>query len=235
MSQAVEIILFALLAAYMFFRLWSVLGQRTGNEADPESWEEVTDSNVTDINNRSTQERGKVVPLRPDQGVVMPEQQEQAPPMSLEVQNGIREIAKADSNFHIGYFTEGARRAFEMVVNAYADADKEKLKELLSDSVLKKFSKLIDQRQADEQTLEVDIKSIDVKEIESVNVENGMASIVVKFVSEQMVATHEKNGDINDNPAKLYVPTTDIWTFSRDLSSKNPNWSLSGTKSKSSH
>lgn len=234
MSQAIEIILFALLAAYMFFRLWSVLGQRTGNESEPEKWEAPEDNKIADISSHSESDRGKVIPLRPDQDVIIPSGSEQAAAVNPAIQNGIREIAKLDPSFHIGHFAEGARLAFDMVIKAYASVDKDKLKELLSDSVLKKFSKVMDQRQVDGQILEVEIKSINVAEIESVKVVDGVASIAIKFVSEQMVATIEKNGDINDNPAKLYVPMTDVWTFSRDLSSKNPNWSLSATKSQSS-
>jgi predicted lipid-binding transport protein (Tim44 family) len=86
------------------------------------------------------------VPLRPDQDIAFSEELEPEPVFSTEVQEGIREIAKHDSSFHIGHFSEGARLAFEMIIKAYAEADKEKLKELLSDSVLQKFSKLIDQR-----------------------------------------------------------------------------------------
>ena len=145
--------------------------------------------------------------------------------------NGMIQIQMIDRGFDSGQFVDGARMAFEMILNAYAGGDTATLKNLLSSEVYGNFSQAIKEREQAGEVLEdtlVEIKRTDYLEA---YVESRQAFLTIKFVTDQVNVTRDENGDVVDGNPNEIITVTDIWTFSRDTRSRDPNWSLVATSS----
>jgi predicted lipid-binding transport protein (Tim44 family) len=215
-----DIILFAMLAAFLIYRLGSVLGKRTGNEqqrpdifgagANPD---EGQDDNVISLPDRS-----------PD-----PENELTEPASPLDA--AITQIKLADRSFDEEGFVSGARAAFEMVVDSFASGDTDTLQSLLSDDVYENFAAAIRDRVSKDQTHETTMVGFDVTEIIEAEMEGRNALVTVKYVSDQVNVTRDSEGEIVEGDPSAVTRITDIWTFARDVSSSNPNWVLIATRS----
>lgn len=224
MSRSIEILIFAVLAAYIFFRLWGVLGRRTGQERkppDPNTW------GMTDVSDTDThQPTNNVISLH---GGDVPETEESLPILDA-AKKGLESLIEEDPTFDPYVFLDGAQAAFSMIVEAFAEGNREDLKTLLGESAYNSFNSALDQREAAKETVETEIHDMTLCEIQEISVKDGTANITVKFVSEQITVTKDAEDRIIDNPAHLTLSITDIWTFSRNIRSENPNWILTGTR-----
>jgi predicted lipid-binding transport protein (Tim44 family) len=122
------------------------------------------------------------------------------------------------------FFVNGARSAFEMIIKAFADEDLETLKFLLSDKIYQAFAGAIAQRRNSFQKLTTNVIAIEKVEIISAAIADKAASVVVKFVSQQINYVSDSNGNIVTGRKDEIKQITDIWTFRRDIDSKDPNW-----------
>jgi predicted lipid-binding transport protein (Tim44 family) len=214
-----DIILFAMVAAFLVLRLRSVLGRRTGNERrrDPSYL-------------RGPAPAGdKVVPLaqRPNGAAPTAPATVSANP----IPDGLAQIGAADPGFDAPHFLEGARGAFELIVAAFAKGDKSELRSLLSDEVFTPFAAAIDERAAAGETLETRIaklKDIDIVEAE---MSGRSAKVTVKLVSDQIHVLRAHDGSVVDGDPNNVIEKTDFWTFARDTQSSDPNWQLVATGS----
>jgi predicted lipid-binding transport protein (Tim44 family) len=227
-------IIFLALAVFIFLRLRNVLGQRTGSERPPfdrtarNAVPGGTDNNVVPI-------PGKVIdqaPLAPTAEVTPPTDRWKglAEPGSALAQ-GLDAIAARDSSFDPKHFLSGARGAYEMIVLAFANGDRRALRDLLSSEVFDSFETVIRDREKYEQKTETRFVSIDKAELVGAEMRDRMAQLTVRFVSQMISVTRDKAGTIIDgNPDKV-ADITDVWTFARDSTSRDPNWKLVGTGS----
>lgn len=222
--QYFDIILFAMIAAFLVLRLRSVLGRRTGNER-----------------------RRDLFPRRPspvadksghDQTVATDGSARGAPvPAALTVKpadavaEGINRIRRADPDFDPQQFIAGARVAFEMIVTAFAKGDKEALRPLLNDEVYRPFAQTIDERASAKETVETRDLKLDAAEIVEGDMAGRSARVTVKLVSHQISVTRAMDGSIVDGDPDHPVEKTDYWTFARDTRSADPNWMLVATSS----
>lgn len=217
-----DIILFAMLAAFLIYRLGSVLGKRTGHEqqrpdvfgggAAPGS-EEAHEDNVISLPDRTPE---------PDAVAVEPDT-----PLAA----ALTQIKLADQNFDERVFVGGAQAAFEMVVQAYATGDTDTLRNLLSDEVYENFAAAIQDRESKNQTHETTMVGIDATEIIEAEMEGRNAFVTVKYISEQVNVTRDADGEVAEGDPSAVVRITDIWTFARDVSAADPNWTLIATRS----
>lgn len=227
-------IIFLALAVFIFLRLRNVLGQRTGNERPPYDRparnvvQGAPDSNVVPI-------PGAVIdqtPLVPTADVAPPTDRwkglaEPGTPLA----KGLDAIAAQDSAFDPRHFISGARSAYEMIVMAFANGDRRALKDLLSSDVYDSFDAAIKEREKQEQKTETRFVSIDKAEIVGAEGRDRTTQLTVRFVSQMISVTRDKAGTIVDgNPDKV-TDITDVWTFARDTTSRDPNWKLVGTGS----
>ena len=144
---------------------------------------------------------------------------------------GLDAIVAQDSSFDPRHFISGARSAYEMIVLAFANGDRRALKDLLSSEVYESFEAVIKDREKHEQKTETRFVSIDKAELVSAEARDRSAQLTVRFVSQMISVTRDKTGTIVDgNPDKV-ADITDVWTFARDTSSRDPNWKLVGTGS----
>jgi predicted lipid-binding transport protein (Tim44 family) len=214
-----DIILFAMVAAFLVLRLRSVLGRRTGNEPrhDPvlRRAEAPAESKVVSLGSRSAAVRSPVATAPPADAVAA----------------GLERIRGADPGFDAAQFLEGARSAFEMIVGAFAAGDKARLRPLLSDEVYTPFSAAIDERTTARETLETRIIALKRLDIVEAALSGRMARATIKFVSDQINVLRAHDGSVVDGDPDHPIEKTDFWTFARDTRSTDPNWVLEATAS----
>lgn len=217
-----DIILFAMVAAFLILRLRSVLGRRTGHERRPESFSRPAQRAGDEVG-------GNVVPLAAQAAAARPPLPTTKPADAVAA--GLERIRAVDPGFDPTGFLEGARMAFEMIVAAFAAGDKAQLRPLLSDEVFNPFSTAIDEREAAGETLEtriLQLKSIDIVEA---GLAGRTARVTVKFVTDQVNVLRAHDGSVVDGHPEDSAEKTDFWTFARDTRSSDPNWALVTTAS----
>ena len=227
-------IIFLALAVFIFLRLRSVLGQRTGSERPPYDRAAPSVAQRTQENNVVPMP-GAVIdqaPLAPTADVALPSERwkglaEAGTPLA----QGLDAIVAQDSAFDPRHFISGGRSAYEMIVLAFANGDRRALKDLLSTEVYESFDAVIKDREKHEQKTETRFVSIDKAELVNAEARDRSAQLTVRFVSQMISITRDKAGTIVDgNPDKV-ADITDVWTFARDTTSRDPNWKLVGTGS----
>nr|WP_210313612.1 Tim44/TimA family putative adaptor protein [Rhodopseudomonas rhenobacensis] len=220
------------LAVFIFLRLRNVLGQKTGNERPP--FDRAARDVVRAPDNVVPLPGSPIdpAPMTPSADVVPPTDRwkgvaEPGTPLA----QGLNAIAAQDSSFDPQHFLTGARGAYEMIVLAFANGDRRALKDLLSTEVYDSFETVIREREKHDQKTETRFVSIDKAELVSADARDHAAQLTVRFVSQMITVTRDKTGAIVDgNPDKV-ADITDVWTFARDVGSRDPNWKLVGTGS----
>ncbi len=218
--QFIDIIFFAMIAAFLVLRLRSVLGKRTGNEKQRGS--------PFDARGRSREERDDTVVDLPtrrrgDESSADEAEASAGPP-------GVSQVRAADPDFDPETFLGGARGAFEMIVAAFAKGDKDALRPLLSDEVFEGFAQAIDERENAGETMETELLGVKSVTLQDARVEDGVAFVTVEFVSDQVNVVRAGDGSVADGDADHIAKVNDVWTFARDTGSRDPNWSLVATR-----
>ena len=139
---------------------------------------------------------------------------------------GIRAIIAADPSFDVARFLEGAQAAYRMVLEAFWKGDREELGHLADDEVRAAFEAAIDEREAAGHTLDNRLVAIERAAIEDARLDGRVAEIEVRFDAFVAAVTRDKDGELIAGSLDDAVPTNDIWTFRRDLPSRDPNWRL---------
>ena len=228
-------LLFLALAVVIFLRLRSVLGRRTGNEShyDP--------SSSGDARKEAARADGQ------DNVIAMPRGQELATnmaPTAEEIEEQVAKFAprgstlsktlmkiiKIDPSFEPEHFATGAKAAYEMIVMAFADGNRKSLKQLLSSEVYEGFSSALDERKKKSESVDSSFVGISKADIIEAKLKNKLAQISVKFVSELITSTRDQEGRVIDGDPNAVREVTDIWTFAREISERDPNWKLVATE-----
>ena len=210
--MTVEIVLLAMIALFVGLRLYAVLGQRTGHEQQPVIRPEVAPeakkplSPVADVPANPAEPSG----LAYDKGAAA----------------GIGAIIAADPTFDVARFVEGAQSAYRMTLEAFWKGDREELGYLANDEVRNAFVEAIDAREAAGETLENRLVGIERAAIEDARLTGKVAEIEVRFDAYIAAVTRNKEGEVVAGSLSDAVPTKDLWTFRRDLKSRDPNWLL---------
>ncbi|HEY3911169.1 MAG TPA: Tim44/TimA family putative adaptor protein [Stellaceae bacterium] len=219
--QYFDIILFAMIAAFLVLRLRSVLGRRTGNERRRELFARRAAPAADKPNTEKLP-----IPVNPGKSAAAAALADKpAPPAA----DGIDRIRRADDGFDPARFLEGVRAAFELIVAAFARGDKEALRPLLSDEVYGPFAQTIDERAVAKETLETRDLRLDRAEIVEADLVGRTARVTVRLVSHQINVTRAMDGAIVDGDPERPIEKTDYWSFARDTRSADPNWLLVAT------
>jgi predicted lipid-binding transport protein (Tim44 family) len=221
-------IIFLALAVFIFLRLRSVLGQRTGRERppyDPYSARPSSSDKVVALPGRAPDTVQKqsepVEPAERWKGVAEP---------GSAIAAGLDAIAREDKSFDAKHFLAGGRAAYEMIVTAYAAGDRRQLKNLLGRDVYDGFEASIREREQRGETVETRFVSIDGADIIGAEMRGRTEQVTVRFVSQLVSVTRDRSGAVIDgNPDKV-TDVTDVWTFARDITSRDPNWKLVATE-----
>ena len=218
----IDILFFAMVAAFIALRLRSVLGRRTGQER-----RRTEGFGGMDNNNRSTD---NVVPIG-DRGTSTLENDLAIDALSDEtVKAGLNEVRQVDHSFDLQQFLSGARLAFEMIVESYAAGDKDTLRPLLADQVFRGFARAIDERVAIEQSLDTQLINVSEPTVLEAKLDGAAAHVTLRFESEQLNIVRDRDGNIVEGDPGETEEVVDIWTFERDTQDVDPNWILIETR-----
>ena len=222
------------IAVVIFLRLRSVLGRRTGQERKP------FDAFGLPRDQESKSSNDNVVPLPGSEDAAEraagAREEPETPIWEGHAKKGsalaetLEAIHAADNNFHPKTFLDGARLAYEMIVTAFADGDSKTLKGLLTKEVFEGFNNALKERERAGQVQESSFVGIDKASIIEAVMSDKTANITIKFVSKLISATRDKEGTLIEGDPKKVREVTDIWTFMRDVTSRDPNWRLVATE-----
>lgn len=195
--QVLELIILAALAAVVLFQLYAVLGRRVGR--GPEDMA------------RSAAAATAADATRP--AIAVPAE---AAPMS-----GLAAVKARDPAFDVGHFLHGAKGAYQLIVKAFAAGDRAALEPLLSSEVMAGFDAAIREREAAGRTESVEFVQPPRADFEGVNLVGDLAKASVRFLAEFRSHTQDADGERQEDRR-----TAEVWTFERNLKSRNPNWTL---------
>jgi len=224
-------IIFLVLAIVIFLRLRNVLGRRTGNERPPFDPYSRRDATKAGAGN------DKVISLpgrAPEGELSSPDAEERVKtvaPAGSALKDPLVAIAKADASFDPQKFLAGAKGAYEMIVTAYAEGDRKTLKQLLSKDVYDGFVSAIGERESRGETMEFKFVGIDKADITDAALKGGTEQVTIRFLSKLISATYDSGGKVIDGDPVHVGDVTDIWTFAREVASRDPNWKLVATES----
>ena len=214
-----DIILVAMVAAFIFFRLRSELGNKTGNEPHPPA--------------AGQQGADHLRTARDGASDYVEEAPVEAEVIDMEENPSLRhaymDIRRADPSFDLSQFMDGAKSAYGMILEAFWKGDKQTLKEFLDDAVLSKFEKAIDSLEADELKVENQLLDVTGAEVVAAELVGKMAQLTVHFSSEVVAVTRNKDGKVVQGDASDAVEMNDNWTFARNVKSREPGWTLVAT------
>jgi predicted lipid-binding transport protein (Tim44 family) len=229
-------IIFLALAVFIFLRLRSVLGQRTGRERPPYDPYSARDAVRSPAGDNKVVTLPTSPPVRPaPAGAAEPpapaaERWKDVAEAGSAAAAGLDAIAAADSDFDAKHFITGARAAYEMIVTSFAEGDRRQLKNLLSKEVFDGFDAAITEREGRGETAETRFVSIDASTITAAEMRNRTEQVTVRFVSKLVSSTRDRSGAVVDGNADKVTDVTDVWTFAREISSRDPNWKVVATE-----
>ena len=206
------IVILAMVFLFVAFRLWSVLGRRTGHE-------------------QTIARPAEAAPAPIGAGRSLPDNSTPAlparsPVVEARAESGVRAISIADGGFDAGHFLEGARSAYRMILEAYWRGDEDALRRLTDNDVYDAFAAAIAERKASGQVLDTRLVSIESAVIEQARLAGQTASVTVRFEADIAAVTRDTEGNVIAGSLTDAVPTHDVWTFSRNVRADDPNWIL---------
>jgi predicted lipid-binding transport protein (Tim44 family) len=222
-GDVLELLILVALAAVVLIRLRSVIGTRQGHEAPPDYLRQTSDVD------RPMERTGPVAVPDPDPDDVE-EALDAVPDGSKTALQAIKAI---EPGFDVKGFVDGARGAYEMILMAYEEGDRDTLQSLLAPDVFQAFEAGIKARE--EAGLRVEARFIGVREAEVEEVafedHSKIADVTVRFVGELITAVRDAENRVVEGDPNDIRRQSDTWTFSREMGSRDPNWLLTGTGS----
>lgn len=226
----ISTVIFALVALFVAFKLRSVLGTRNDGERPP--------GGVIAPLRRAPGPAGPAGPAGMAPEPVSAAPAHPAPPAERlqafaapEAWSGLDAIAAADRSFAPAAFLAGARSAYEMVVQAFAAGDRPALQSLMAPEAFANFDAAIQARASAGHVMTTTVVSIDGVKVAAAQLVGSTAQVSVRFVSQLASVTRDKAGEVVDGSAADVAEHIDVWTFVRDVRSRDPNWRLTATQS----
>jgi predicted lipid-binding transport protein (Tim44 family) len=214
-----DLVLFGMIAAFLVLRLRSILGRRTGfertSQANPPAQGPAA-AQAPVIEGRA--EPPAQAPSRP------------LPDPESAVGQTLARMRTIDPSLDVTRFLNGAEKAFQLIVGAFANGDRAALRSLLSDDTYRAFAQAIEAREAAGQVQVTEIRRIESVTIESAELRGSVADVIVRFVSDQVSLTRDKDGHVITGTDAV-TEIVDLWTFERDLVTHDPTWRLIGARS----
>lgn len=232
-----------LVTVVVVYKLWGALGRRTPDE-DEARFER--QAKAREARDQAAAAGDKVVTLpqrREPGGQDNPHMNEEivekTPDERVEVRNSdvlptardsLVKIAEQDPTFDAEHFADGAKQAYEMIVTAFAEGNRDMLSNLLSQDVFEGFAGAMDDRDDRGEKVDQSFVGINKCTITDAELDGTEANITLKFVSQLITATMDSAGEVISGDSQKIHEVTDIWTFARDTSSDDPNWRLVATQ-----
>ncbi len=227
--MAVELMVYALIAAGLIFWLRSILGTRSDDEPHISSpkLELGDDGKIVGIGGQDGDRAEDKLALieelaentKGNMGIV-----------NRAAQDGLAAIVKADRSFDIYVFLQAAQDAFVFTVESFADGDRDTLQDLLSPQVFEAFNGAIDEREKAGEVMQTEIQSIQKSEVVEAKISGKTALVTVRFWADEVSVTKDEDGEIVHGHPDKVTQMRDVWTFSRDVKSRDPRWLIVETR-----
>jgi predicted lipid-binding transport protein (Tim44 family) len=218
------------LAIFVGWKLWSVLGTKTGSEGPPAD----PFRTPPDLKQAGESQGSNVIRLpgaANDATVARADRWAGLAPVGSPLAAGLDQIAAAEPQFDARGFVMGAKGAYEMIVLAFARGDRTTLKGLLAKDVYEGFEQAIADRESRRETTQTTFVSLDDAKLVAVDVKDRTAQVTLQFNSKMITTTRDTKGELIEGGSEAVTDMTDVWTFSRALGSRDPNWWLIATES----
>jgi predicted lipid-binding transport protein (Tim44 family) len=207
------IVILALVALFIGLRLYSVLGERSGHEQQPIL--------------KPADPDARVEPRPAQPTVVQPTPSDAGDLAFLPTAGpGVRAVLAADPSFDVARFLEGAKAAYQMILEAFWKGDLDALKPHVDEHVYETFASAVEQRAKDGFKLDNRLVAIEQTVISEASIDRGVAMLTVRFEADIAAVTRNSEGEVVAGSLSDAVQTRDLWTFRRDMSSRDPNWLL---------
>ncbi|MBI3419443.1 MAG: Tim44 domain-containing protein [Proteobacteria bacterium] len=225
-AEDMEILLYALIAAFFAWRLYATLGTRhEGERQRPNPF--ATPDDTVQGNRAKESDPKNLLALPLNKPLPAPSMQEASAPAPDSLSGALYALQKAEPNFDEKAFLKGARVAFEMIVHAFAAQDREALKNLMSPVLFEAFTKAMDEHKQKGERVEMKLLNLREAHLSAARMDGRMAYVTVEFTSDQSRVIY--SGDtVQENAGTQRLH--DIWTFRRETGSPDPNWLLVETK-----
>ncbi|MEO1039032.1 MAG: Tim44/TimA family putative adaptor protein [Pseudomonadota bacterium] len=211
-----QILFFAGLAVFFAVRLYMLLGKPTGRSPEEHAAEARSRELEREVNS--------------EQAPIELDERRAAGAFSGPAGEGLSAIAGTDPSFDPGGFMAGARQAYEMILTAFADGDRDTLKTLLAPKVFAKYDAAITAREEAGQELRTEVERLVSSEFEEASLNANRARVKVRFTAELASETRDSDGQRIAGDLSRLDTVREIWSFERDVSDANPNWALAGVK-----
>ncbi|MBK67628.1 MAG: translocase [Rickettsiales bacterium] len=211
----IDILIFIAVAVFLFFRLRDTLGTKTGSERKRHT---LFDKN--EEKKETALDDGKVIDIKPKF------ENDAVKNADKDTVSALTRIALGDPDFRPEEFLEGAKNAFEYIVENFASGDKEALEPLLSHELMDAFEAIIDERAKKDHVATTDILNVKKAEILRAFLNNDKAYITVRFVADETKYLEDEDGTLIEGDPEQIHEIKDIWTFERPIRNVDPNWIL---------
>ena len=200
----IDILIFAVIAAFLIFRLRSILGNRDGFEK-PQKVAQSESPGDNIINFKSKVTDAELAPLNG---------------------SGLKELRKLDASFKDEEFLTGAKAAFPLILNAFSQGDLGSLRRYVGFDLYEEFASAVHQRDAAGENLKIDIEQVNDIQLLDAQISEGIATVTVKYDSVQSRVLTDNDGSVVEDDSISSEDIEDIWIFERDIRSADPNWKL---------
>lgn len=214
--SAVEIVILALIAAFLGLRLYAVLGRRAEHEEEP-------------VPRRFDEKQDVPVPVAPRAAAVAGQQRPLVPGVAPAIERGLREIAAADRRFDVIAFIDGSKDAYRMILEAFWRGDKDELGQLCDRDVYDEFATAIDARAAAGEIMDNRLVRIEETTLVAASLDGQTARIAMRFSADIAAVTRNAEGHMVAGSLDDAIEAHDLWTFSRNVTSADPDWLLDET------
>ena len=198
----IDIIIFAIIAVFLVYRLKSILGQSSDSNEQ---------NNKIDIGEKDF---SNIVKLENKKSAIN------------ETRTKKDSIYKDDPTFNEKEFLKGAQNFFEIVIDCFVKGDLKNIEMYIDDKLIKNFQLVIDERLQEKEILNIDIIKMISIEIKDIKKLKNFLKVSVLFESEQIKVLKDNKGKIIDGDPKESILVKDLWTFEKKIQSKDLNWIL---------
>ena len=214
-----DILILAMIAVFIINRLRNVLGKKTGNESDI-----VKKFTVDKTSAYEESIPDEIKEQSKDDKISSKTHKLHSNPSINKVLNKLR---SQNGDFSVETFLEGAKKAFEFIIKSYSQDKIDSLKKLVSKDMFETFKKEINSRKKKKESLDITLIGIKTPEIIQAEIFNkNFIKLTLKFITEQIQTTRNSNGEIIEGDSNQILSITELWTFSKNFTNKDPNWTL---------
>ena len=214
-----DILILAMIAVFIINRLRNVLGKKTGNEND------IVKKFTVDKTSAYEESIPDEVKKQSNDNTVSSNTKKLH--NNASINKVLNKLRRHNSDFSVESFLDGAKKAFEFIIKSYSQDKIDSLKKLVSKDMFETFKKEINNRKKKKESLDITLIGIKTPEIIEAEIFNkNFIRLTLKFITEQIQTTKNTNGEIIDGDSNQILSITELWTFSKNFTNKDPNWTL---------